>query len=657
MDPNPASDGEVYFATSLIFADARWGSTGAINYRAAAQTIWDGMFAKELPGEFDSTVNMFDPNTKQIRFVPYASAALFTDPSYHLPAFLEVWSRVDTARSAFWTAAVAASRQQFRDAAHATTGLMPDYSEFNGVPVANGGHADFRFDAWRCAMNVAMDHAWNAADATQITQSNRLLAFFASKGIASYGNQWTLAGTQLDSSHSPGLVAMNAVAVLASNQATSWAHLDQFWGTAIPEGQYRYYDGCLYMMGLLHCSGKFRAWMPTGSVPSDITPPAAITNLAVTGTPTTNTINLTWSAPGDDGATGTATTYLVRYATTAVTSESAWSAATAVTTGVPTPASAGTTQTQSVTGLTANTAYFFAVRARDEVSNLGALSNSVTASTAAVAVTPPPTPSAPTVSDTSSPSPTLSGTTVAGATITIRDGSTTVGTVVASSGGTWTWTPSPPFTAGVHVLTVVASTTAGSSVASPAVTITVASVATPPPPPPTPSAPTVSDTSSPSPTLSGTTVAGATITIRDGSTTVGTVVASSGGTWTWTPSPPFTAGVHVLTVVASTTAGSSVASPAVTITVASVATPPPPTTGGSPATDPPSTLSTAERGNKGTCGLGGSIALIGLLGLLGLRARRRMRRESLAVAAGASPEAGEISPTKLGITAKTGLAS
>ena len=299
MDPNPASDGEIYFATSLIFAHTRWGSAGSINYLQEARAIWTAMFDKEQPGEFDSTFNMFSAVHKQVTFTPYGQSANHTDPSYHLPAFYEIWRQVDTDRATFWAECAAASRLQFRNAANATTGLMPDYSNWNGTPYVEGGHESFRFDAWRCAMNVAMDHAWTAADPWQIEQSNRLLAFFASKGIAAYGNQWTLDGTQLDSSHSPGLVAMNAVAVLASNQASSWAHLNHFWDTPIPNGQYRYYDGCLYLFGLLHCSGKFRAYLPDSPVSAGtITVSASTASIAEGGGSVTVTARRTGGSAG-----------------------------------------------------------------------------------------------------------------------------------------------------------------------------------------------------------------------------------------------------------------------------------------------------------------------------------------------------------------------
>ena len=36
--------------------------------------------------------------------------------------------------------------------------------------------------------------------------------------------------------------------------------LDELWNTPIPSGEQRYYDGMLYIMSLMHCSGNFRIW-------------------------------------------------------------------------------------------------------------------------------------------------------------------------------------------------------------------------------------------------------------------------------------------------------------------------------------------------------------------------------------------------------------
>ncbi|MFD0669852.1 OmpL47-type beta-barrel domain-containing protein [Cohnella sp. GCM10027633] len=116
---------------------------------------------------------------------------------------------------------------------------------------------------------------------------------------------------------------------------------------------------------------------------SDTTAPAAISNLAAPTSGTAN-VNLTWTAPGDDNATGTAASYDIRYSTSTITAGN-WASATQAT-GEPTPAVAGTSQSFDVTGLTADTAYYFAIRASDEASNVGALSNVVSRATADVSV-------------------------------------------------------------------------------------------------------------------------------------------------------------------------------------------------------------------------------------------------------------------------------
>jgi oligosaccharide reducing-end xylanase len=127
------------------------------------------------------------------------------------------------------------------------------------------GHADFRFDAWRVAMNVATDWAWFQKDPWQIAQSNRLLRFFASQGISVYGNQYSLDGRKLGENHSTGLVAMNAVAALAASDPVRAQFVRELWNIQRPAGHYRYYDGMLYMLALLHVSGNFRIYDPAGT--------------------------------------------------------------------------------------------------------------------------------------------------------------------------------------------------------------------------------------------------------------------------------------------------------------------------------------------------------------------------------------------------------
>eukprot|EP01046_Picozoa_sp_COSAG06_P041988 COSAG06_NODE_5288_length_3583_cov_1.380310_2_plen_128_part_00 len=56
---------------------------------------------------------------------------------------------------------------------------------------------------------------------------------------------------------------MNAVAALAATDATAWSFVEALWEEKIPTGRFRYYDGMLYMLGLMHVTGNFRIWTNT----------------------------------------------------------------------------------------------------------------------------------------------------------------------------------------------------------------------------------------------------------------------------------------------------------------------------------------------------------------------------------------------------------
>ena len=261
LDSNPASDGEEWFVMALFFASNRWGDgDGIFDYRAQAQEILDMMLHKE-DTKNDLATNMFNLEHQQVVFVPKIGRdSSFTDPSYHLPAYYELWALWAERDNEFWGQAAQTSREFFKSAAHPQTGLMPDYANFDGTPYDSVDHEDFRFDAWRTLSNVAVDYVWFAADPWQVEQSNRVLDFLNSQGINSYSNQFTLNGEPLSNDHSTGLVSMAAVAALAVDRTKGEPFVQELWDTDVPTGKWRYYDGMLYMLGLLHVSGNFNIY-------------------------------------------------------------------------------------------------------------------------------------------------------------------------------------------------------------------------------------------------------------------------------------------------------------------------------------------------------------------------------------------------------------
>ena len=275
-DHNTASDGEEYFIMALMFASNRWGNgDGIYNYEAEADYIIKNCFNKPMEEHpYSGITNLFDMTEKQITFVPYAQSALHTDPSYHLPAFYELWAMWAKEHNDDFRAFAAKSREMFPKFAHGTTGLMPDYANYDGSP-RQGDHQDFLYDAWRCIMNMAVDFSWFRPEGVDYTALvNRQHNFLASKGgVPNYPSIYTLDGQPKNGNtdHSPGLVACNATGALASNQMVAWEFIDDFMATAIPTGRYRYYDGLLYYLNFLHVSGNFKIWKPkTGTGITDV---------------------------------------------------------------------------------------------------------------------------------------------------------------------------------------------------------------------------------------------------------------------------------------------------------------------------------------------------------------------------------------------------
>jgi len=270
LDPMPAPDGEEYFATALYFASGRWGNgKGIYDYHAQADDLLDAMKNRQdIKSSQKSGASLFNRERHQVRFTPdlshFQSHGDHTDPSYHLPAFYELWSQWGPeADREFWKECAKTSRDFFLLAAHPETGLTPDYSTFDGKPLPASWDANtvnFRFDAWRTAMNWSVDWAWFRADPRQQELSDHLLSFFRAQGKG-YPNQYTIDGKPTSGDHSSGLASMNAVATLASKTGEG-DFVEALWNQPIPTGQWRYYDGMLYLMALLHVSGEFRVYPP-----------------------------------------------------------------------------------------------------------------------------------------------------------------------------------------------------------------------------------------------------------------------------------------------------------------------------------------------------------------------------------------------------------
>lgn len=261
-----APDGEEFFAMALFFAAHRWGNgSGIFDYEKEAKELLHTCIHKgenNTPGRA-----MWDADNKLIRFITDVD---FSDPSYHLPHFYELFGRWAYEEDRpFFLEAAKASREYLKTACHPVTGLCAEYAYYDGSPYTEGreiwgGRHDWYYsDAYRTIGNIALDYAWFAADDWAVLEADRLQRFFCEtlketerEGI------YTVDGSVLEGKalHPVAIIAVNAQASLITKSANAKACLKKFWETPLRSGDRRYYDNCLYFFAFLALSGSYRIY-------------------------------------------------------------------------------------------------------------------------------------------------------------------------------------------------------------------------------------------------------------------------------------------------------------------------------------------------------------------------------------------------------------
>ena len=126
-----ASDGEVYFVSALFLAADKWGDP---QYAKEANEILHKVTSKDGPKT--GVYNLYDDSTRLVTFVPNEEVHWYSDPSYCLPAFLDLWAEKADANNDFWREAANQARWLLKASQDSVTGLFPDYCLFDGKPLS-----------------------------------------------------------------------------------------------------------------------------------------------------------------------------------------------------------------------------------------------------------------------------------------------------------------------------------------------------------------------------------------------------------------------------------------------------------------------------------------------------------------------------------------
>ncbi|MDO4620544.1 MAG: glycosyl hydrolase family 8 [Lachnospiraceae bacterium] len=261
-----APDGEEYFAMALFLASHRFGDgEGIFHYSREARELLHTCVHKGENGEEGRS--MFDRRNHYIRFIAEVD---FTDPSYHLPHFYELFSRwADEEDREFFRIAARESRAFLKKACHPETGFSAEYAYYDGTPYEKdrdlyGGRHDWYYsDAYRTILNIALDYYWFAADPWEVQIADTLQRYYCEVlPEEEWDGVFLTDGTPVPQKalHPVAVLAVNAAAGLNSQTENAKRLAKLFYETPLRTGDRRYYDNCLYFFAFLALSGSYRIY-------------------------------------------------------------------------------------------------------------------------------------------------------------------------------------------------------------------------------------------------------------------------------------------------------------------------------------------------------------------------------------------------------------
>ncbi|MGH7787781.1 MAG: glycosyl hydrolase family 8 [Candidatus Binatia bacterium] len=262
-----ASDGDLDIAYALLLADKQWGSCGAIDYLAEAQSVLAAIRSAEV-----------DPSGRYVLLGDWATPG---DPTYHastrtsdfMPGHLRAFAAATG--DSDWTD-VLDHTYQVVDSIQTTyspsTGLLPDFvvnplgsaapaaAEFLEGP--NDGDYDYNAcrDPWRIGTDFVI-----AGEARAKTAVQRMTTFFRADTGNDPGD--IQSGYQLDGSLSPGadyrsMAFVAPLGVGAMADAANQAWLNAIWDLVVATSvdDEAYFENTLKLLSMVVMSGNW--WTP-----------------------------------------------------------------------------------------------------------------------------------------------------------------------------------------------------------------------------------------------------------------------------------------------------------------------------------------------------------------------------------------------------------
>lgn len=275
-----AFDGDCDIAYALLLAHNQWGSSGAVNYSAAAQTLITAikqrmigpqsrlpMLGDWVSGTSDPKYNQWAPRSSDFMLANFRAFAAFTGDSTWSTVIANSQSTINSLQTNY----------------SASTGLLPDFieptSSTNTAPkparawfLESANDGNYYYNAARVPWRIALD-ALLHNNATSAAAAGKISRWAQSKFS---GNPWlitpgyTLSGNAIHPTWAFTSLFAAPLGVAAMTQSTQQAWLNALYDS-VKGSREDYYEDSVALISLLIMTGNH--WDATTAAP-DTTPPA-----------------------------------------------------------------------------------------------------------------------------------------------------------------------------------------------------------------------------------------------------------------------------------------------------------------------------------------------------------------------------------------------
>jgi endo-1,4-beta-D-glucanase Y len=224
---NSATDSDEDMGFALVMAEKQWGG-----YASTAKDFL-GKVA-QFDFHMDGTIrggDAYDP----------------VNPSYLAPAFYRTFAAFTGDER--WTKILDKSYEILNGAAHATTGLVPDWSSGRDGP-------NYTYDAARTPYRIALDACWNGEPRAK-AYAEKVGAFFAGITVANIRDGFALDGMIIDVHQNSTFIGPAGTAGMVGNQTQLVEDTYAFVAKDLNEGIESYYNMSWALFTAMMMTGNF----------------------------------------------------------------------------------------------------------------------------------------------------------------------------------------------------------------------------------------------------------------------------------------------------------------------------------------------------------------------------------------------------------------